>query len=162
MDQTFRIVRKGYDKSQVDEYIVNLCKSYEKSMASQKERIENLKAEVLQKEKLLQEYIDKKDSITKSITLAVEKAKQIEYAAKVRYALESERLAMFSDKWTRYCESIVTAVDKSLLTTAKEYMEKAGRDIAQGLSDDLNMGTYLGEAAEIYESERGRLARIAR
>ena len=98
MEYTFRTARKGYDKSDVDEYIVNLCKSYEKSLAAQKERIENLKAEVASKERLISEFNDKKDSITRSITMAVEKSKQIEYASKVRYALEGERLKIFSDK----------------------------------------------------------------
>lgn len=54
------------------------------------------------------EYISRKESITNSITQAVEKAKQIE-------------------EW---------------------------------LSADLNIGAYLGEAAEIYETEKSRLAAI--
>ena len=69
-----------------------------------------MKAELAAKEKLLQEYgvYPRKESITNSITQAVEKAKQIE----------------------------------------------------EGLSADLNIGAYLGEAAEIYETEKSRLAAI--
>lgn len=160
MDKNFTIKRKGYDVKQVDEYILTLTKNYERSLAVQRDRIETQKAEIAAKEKLLQEYNARKDSITNSITQAVEKAKQIGYAAKVRYALEGERLAMFSSKWVRYCESMTNAVDKNLLQNAKNYVESAKKQIEEGLSADLNLGAYLGEAAEIYETEKGRLAAI--
>lgn len=160
MDSKFDIKRRGYDKAQVDEYILNLTRNYERSLAAQRDRIESMKAEIAAKEKLLQEYISRKESITNSITQAVEKAKQIEYTAKVRYALEGERLAMFSSKWVRYCESMTNAVDKNLLQNAKNYVESAKKQIEEGLSADLNLGAYLGEAAEIYETEKGRLAAI--
>ena len=90
----------------------------------------------------------------------MEKEKQIEYTAKVRYALEGERLAMFSSKWVRYCESMTNAVDKNLLQNAKNYVDSAKKQIEEGLSADLNLGAYLGEAAEIYETEKSRLAAI--
>ena len=160
MEKNFIIRRKGYDVKQVDEYILTLTKNYETSLAAQRDRIESQKAEIAAKEKLLQEYIARKESITNSITQAVEKARQIEYAAKVRYALEGERLAAFSAKWVRYCESMTQAVDKNLLQQAKEYVEKAQKEIEQGLKEDLDLGAYLGEAADIYNSERGRLARL--
>lgn len=160
MDKNFAIKRKGYDVKQVDEYILNLTKNYERSLAAQRDRIETQKAEIAAKEKLLQEYNARKDSITNSITQAVEKAKQIEYAAKVRYALEGERLAVFASKWVRYCESMTDAVDKALLTKAKEYVKNAQKEIEDGLARDLDLGVYLGEAAEIYDAERGRLAKI--
>ncbi len=160
MQDKFETKFKGYDRKQVDEYILNLTKNYERSLAVQRDRIESLKAEIAAKEKLLQEYISRKESITNSITQAVEKAKQIEYTAKVRYALEGERLAIFSSKWVRYCESMTNAVDKTLLQNAKDFVTTARRKIEEGLSADLNLGTYLGEAAEIYETEQGRLAAI--
>ena len=160
MQEKFDIKFKGYDRAQVDEYILNLTKNYERSLAAQRDRIESMKAEIAAKEKLLQEYISRKESITNSITQAVEKAKQIEYTAKVRYALEGERLAMFSSKWVRYCESMTNAVDKALLQKGKEYVEAAKKQMEQGLSTDLDLGVYLGEAAEIYETEKGRLAAI--
>lgn len=160
MEKNFIIRRKGYDVKQVDEYILTLTKNYETSLAAQRDRIESQKAEIAAKEKLLQEYIARKESITNSITQAVEKARQIEYAAKVRYALEGERLAAFSAKWVRYCESMTQAVDKNLLQQAKEYVEKAQKEIEHGLKEDLDLGAYLGEAADIYDSERGRLARL--
>ncbi len=160
MEKNFIVRRKGYDVKQVDEYILTLTKNYETSLAAQRDRIESQKAEIAAKEKLLQEYIARKESITNSITQAVEKARQIEYAAKVRYALEGERLAAFSAKWVRYCESMTQAVDKNLLQQAKEYVEKAQKEIEHGLKEDLDLGAYLGEAADIYDSERGRLARL--
>ena len=160
MQDKFETKFKGYDRKQVDEYILNLTKNYERSLAVQRDRIESLKAEIAAKEKLLQEYISRKESITNSITQAVEKAKQIEYTAKVRYALEGERLAIFSSKWVRYCESMTNAVDKTLLQNAKDFVTTASRKIEEGLSADLNLGADLGEAAEIYETEQGRLAAI--
>ena len=54
MDKNFAIKRKGYDVKQVDEYILNLTKNYERSLAAQRDRIETQKAEIAAKEKLLQ------------------------------------------------------------------------------------------------------------
>ena len=160
MDSKFDIKRRGYDKAQVDEYILNLTRNYERSLAAQRDRIESMKAEIAAKEKLLQEYISRKESITNSITQAVEKAKQIEYTAKVRYALEGERLAMFSSKWVRYCESMTNAVDNNLLQNAKNYVASAKKQIEEVLSADLTLGAYFGEDAEIYNTAQSRLAAI--
>ena len=157
MEYTFRTARKGYDKSDVDEYIVNLCKSYEKSLAAQKERIENLKAEVASKERLISEFNDKKDSITRSITMAVEKSKQIEYASKVRYALEGERLNIFSDKWMRYCESVASKVDKDIAISTSNFIKKTEEELKEGLVKDLNVGSFLSEVSSVYNRERDRL-----
>ena len=110
-------------------------------------------------EAILEATKQKSSEVVEKIDV-VEKARQIEYAAKVRYALEGERLAAFSAKWVRYCESMTQAVDKNLLQQAKEYVEKAQKEIEQGLKEDLDLGAYLGEAAEIYDSERGRLAKL--
>ena len=71
MQEKFDIKFKGYDRAQVDEYILNLTKNYERSLAAQRDRIESMKAEIAAKEKLLQEYISRKESITNSITQAV-------------------------------------------------------------------------------------------
>ena len=89
--------------------------------------------------------------------MAVEKSKQIEYASKVRYALEGERLKIFSDKWMRYCESVASKVDKDIAISTSNFIKKTEEELKEGLVKDLNVGSFLSEVSSVYNRERDRL-----
>ena len=88
--------------------------------------------------------------------------------SRVTYAVPSrkrrkrtlERAKGFYGNSSKNIRTVYDAVDKALLTKAKEYVKNAQKEIEEGHSRDLDLGVYLGEAAEIYDAERGRLAKI--
>ena len=64
----FDIEKKGYKKSEVDEYIFALKNEYESRLSDQKNRIFQLKSELVDKEKQLSSYKEKTDLIATAIT----------------------------------------------------------------------------------------------
>ena len=107
---TFRTKLNGYDKKQVDDYILGLSSQFEKSNAQLRERIKLLENENDTLYRDLCNYRRKEENISTALMNAIDKAKEIDYASKVRFALEGERLKDFSRKWTSYCRNQVNKV----------------------------------------------------
>ena len=70
----FKIVRKGYDTKETNEYILNMQKQYEDELEKQKTLIGMLKEKLLSLSSIIKEYESKEEAISKSIVKAVEKA----------------------------------------------------------------------------------------
>ena len=88
----FEIVKNGYDKSQVDRYIVELVEDNEKKVREQKLRISDLKRELELTKAELKTYKDKNSDISDALVVAVETAKQIENSSNNIYQLEIKRV----------------------------------------------------------------------
>ena len=95
----FSIVRKGYDKAQVQEYIKMQADKYESTILALRDRIEGLTRENKDMRAKVDELKKEQDNINVALTQAIDKAKNIEYSSKVKFALEGERLKIFSSKW---------------------------------------------------------------
>lgn len=101
----FKIVRHGYDKESVDAFIANSERINRDSSSDKNMRIEELKAQVEELKSELAQYKEREGSVTDALTAAIERAKELDNAAKIRYALEGERIRLFRDKWERYCDA---------------------------------------------------------
>lgn len=95
----FDIEKKGYKKSEVDEYVFALKNEYESKLAEQKNRIFQLKSELTEREKQLAALKAKTDLISSAILNAVQKADEIEKLAETRYREEMKQLKSFHEKW---------------------------------------------------------------
>lgn len=95
----FDIEKKGYKKSEVDEYVFALKNEYESKLAEQKNRIFQLRNELTEREKQLAAFKSKTDLISTAILNAVQKADEIEKLAAARYRDEMQQLRAFHDKW---------------------------------------------------------------
>lgn len=95
----FDIEKKGYKKSEVDEYVFALKNEYESKLAEQKNRIFQLKSELTEREKQLAAFKAKTDLISSAILNAVQKADEIEKLAETRYREEMKQLKSFHEKW---------------------------------------------------------------
>lgn len=91
--------KKGYDVTQVDNYIKTLTLKYEEKLAEQKDRVFTLRNEVNVLKERLEGYQDKDRQISKALIFAVEKADQIENSAKKLYDLEIKRINLLYEKW---------------------------------------------------------------
>lgn len=139
--ENFSIEKKGYNKEQVTNYIRKISSQFENANLEQRERIESLKRENKDLTLQLSEYQAKKDSINSALTQAIEKAKNIEYASKIRYALEGERIAIFEKKWTSYCKNAVQKVAPQVIAELNDFLSNIRRELKSMLSENLNLNS---------------------
>ena len=95
----FDINKKGYDTTQVDNFINKLSLKYEEKLSEQKDRVFSLKNELSVMEERLETYKDKDKQISQALIYAVEKAEQIENNASKLYDLEIKRMRLLYKQW---------------------------------------------------------------
>ncbi len=153
----FNVKFKGYDRKQVDEYIVGLNSQFEKSNAELRERVKRLESENDGLYRELCDYRRREDSISTALTNAIDKAKEIDYASKVRFALEGERLNDFSRKWTTYCSNQANKVAPAHAQATKAFIAEMRKALQSLVGEQLNLGSYVNEATVEHENEEERL-----
>lgn len=156
---TFRTKLNGYDKKQVDDYILGLSSQFEKSNAQLRERIKLLENENDTLYRDLCNYRRKEESISTALMNAIDKAKEIDYASKVRFALEGERLKDFSRKWTSYCRNQVNKVAPKQAAATNAFLGEMKKSLEEVMGQQLNLGAYVNEATIEHENEKTRLER---
>ena len=154
---TFRTKLNGYDKKQVDDYILGLSSQFEKSNAQLRERIKLLENENDTLYRDLCNYRRKEESISTALMNAIDKAKEIDYASKVRFALEGERLNDFSRKWTAYCKNQVNKVSPRHAQATQAFIAEMKNSLKTLMGEQLNLGSYVNEATIEHENEEERL-----
>ncbi len=103
----FETEKKGYKRTEVDEYVFALKNEYESKLSEQKNRIFQLKSELVEKEKQLESHKAKTELISDAIVKAVEKADEIEKLAAARYREEMARLKAFHEKWQAHYNKLL-------------------------------------------------------
>jgi cell division septum initiation protein DivIVA len=153
-------IKKGfYDKTKTDAFIASLRADYEASLAAQKERIfsqveelEKLKAELVH-------YKKREDYIGRAIVSALQKADQIETAARQKYETELHKLQSFYAKFSDYFAHVKTfyPLDKEL-TKVNRFVGQMD-DVLEQKSAALRTDAAAPEAQTLraYEQERKRL-----
>lgn len=155
----FTIARKGYDKYQVQAYIKELMDKYESTILGLRDRIESLKKENFELMNKLEGLKKEQDNINLALTQAIDKAKNIEYSSKVKFALEGERLKVFSTKWQTYCRTHTEIVDKSQSQEVVARLKEFEDELVNMMNDELNISDYVNEADQDYFAENKRLNR---
>ena len=117
----FDIEKKGYKRTQVDEYVFALKNEYESKLAEQKNRIFALKNELVEKEKKVADLESKRDLISTAIINAVAKAEEIEKLSVARYREEMSQLRAFHEKWQAHYNKLLDKYpsDKELRAVSK-------------------------------------------
>ena len=151
----FDIEKKGYKKSEVDEYIFALKNEYESRLSDQKNRIFQLKSELVDKEKQLSSYKEKTDLIATAILNAVAKADEIEKLSAARYREEMNSLRVFHDKWQAHYNKLL---DKYPDDEGLRAVEKFNSD----MNDIFSGGTSaIKEIEKQFEPEKARLESVS-
>lgn len=102
----FSISKKGYDKSEVEQFIENERLEAEKTHMQQKIRIDELKEECVRLSQEIRQYENDKNQISMSLMQASKNAENMENDVKRRYKSELDRLRLFREKWTRCYDQI--------------------------------------------------------
>lgn len=95
----FNYDKRGYNTSEVDNYINNLCLKYEEKLSEQKDRVFSLKNELDIINGRLQDFVEKDKQISQALMYAVEKADEVEEGAKKIYELEIKRVRLLYKRW---------------------------------------------------------------
>ena len=75
----FRIVRKGYDTKETDDYILKITKEYEEELSKQKALILTLKDKLIALSDKVKEMESQKRMVASALVKAVEKAEESDY-----------------------------------------------------------------------------------
>lgn len=102
----FELVRKGYDRIEVDSFLDKQKESYEKVLDEQKQLLDDLKSDNSRLSQEVKALTDRENEIKKVLVAATEKANDMSIDLKLQYALEIERLKIFQAKWTNAYEEI--------------------------------------------------------
>ncbi len=124
-------------------------------MREQAKRIAELKREVNDLSVALEQYRSRETQTMQVITLAKQKADELAQEAKIKYALECQRLRVYRDKWMRYIK------DRNAAGKLAQDIEKTNEVLkeCQALLEDM-LYTDLGincNVADSYICERERI-----
>lgn len=121
----FRIVRKGYDTKETDDYILKLTKEHEDELAKQKALILTLKDKLISLSDKVKEMESQKRMVSSALVKAVEKAEETEKIAKQKLDNEIAQLKTFHIRWTSYYKKLIEKypLDEEL-KNAEEFTKK--------------------------------------
>lgn len=149
----FETEKKGYKRTEVDEYVFALKNEYESKLSEQKNRIFQLKSELVEKEKQLESHRAKVELISDAIVKAVEKADEIEKLAAARYREEMARLKAFHEKWQAHYNKLLEKYPDDEGLKAVEKFNAAMDGILSGGSEAVK------EIERQFDEESARLNR---
>jgi hypothetical protein len=147
--------KKPLPPKEYEEYIKKIVFSYENKLSDQKDRIFTLVEENKKIKQQLEGLLEKDAQISKTLTVAVQKAKEIEDAAKAKYNMEIERLKLFHSKWVSYYENIKYKLPANKETAqVEEFLKKMDEILGFKGNQKENY------ASEQYNQELRRLNKI--
>ena len=126
----FDVLKKGYDKDQVNEYIQNITNENNEIITNLKSEIDELKKQNEELSKVVNSYENKKDEIFVAFVEAQETAAKLKARAEKRFEDEMERLQLFRQKWTTYAKQVV----KNLVEEQAQKFEQASQKFEEILA----------------------------
>ncbi|MDR2090850.1 MAG: DivIVA domain-containing protein [Clostridiales bacterium] len=158
----FSVVKKGYDAAEVDEYIAKNNAYLEDKLKEQRLRINELKGQNIRLASQIRDMRRREDDVKNALIAANEKSKEIMSAAKLKYALEGQRLRLLQAKWTNYFESGAECGSGDY-KLGEAYYIKVETEIREILRHDFGIATEKSapsvndEIMSQYKSETKRL-----
>lgn len=157
----FKLSLTGYNKKEVDEYIIKIQSLNYESLALANQNVSILEDEIKQLKKEIKVKDSREEEVTEAIISATNRAKELENAWKQRYALEVERIRLFRNKWESFIEEKklkLPAKDRCDKVTGQLYAEE--RELIKMMKENFNLSTeanYKNPVNEQYLDESKRL-----
>ncbi|MBO5223897.1 MAG: DivIVA domain-containing protein [Clostridia bacterium] len=150
----FRIVRKGYDTKETDDYILKITKEYEEELSKQKALILSLKDKLIELNDKVKEMDSKKQLVSAALIRAVEKAEETEKIAKQKLDAEISALKTFHVRWTSYYKKLIQKYPlDNELKKADEFTKKINETFLSPDEKDM-------EALEEFRRDHARVMGI--
>lgn len=96
------LLKKKYNAAEVKAMLSENCAEFENRLAEQRARITDLVEENKKLQASVEIYKNKEENIIRALTDAEDKAREMKRRAETEYALTSESLKRFSEKWREY------------------------------------------------------------
>ena len=126
----FDVVKKGYNKDQVNEYIQTITNENNNIITNLKSEIDELKKQKDELTQIVEGYEKKKNEIFVAFVEAQESSAKLKARAEKRFDAEMERLQLFIQKWTSYAKQVT----KTLTPEQAENFEVASQKFEEILS----------------------------
>lgn len=137
--KNFSISKKGYDKNEVDDYLISLDLENSNLLKDKQARIDELKKENIELSKKLAEYQQKEHNISKALTTATQKAEEIEETAKLKYTLQVNNLNSFYEKWNNFFDELLKKYPKMQEFDTKKVLQNIQDDITKVMKNEFNI-----------------------
>jgi len=159
----FELRRRGYDVSEVENYIIEAQSKNETALIEQKERIAALKRENEELTKEVNALRSREEQIKLTLLKATHTAEQLDDDLKNRYNAELKRLKLFRAKWTSAYEEIKERYNFSndalnMESVAVQIEIELNKFLRQNFS--LANGGETDEMEEYFKKEVDRLTRL--
>ena len=161
----FNTVKRGYNPKEVDDFLRQEELKRARESQTLIMRIDELKAKILILEQEAKEFKGREKNVNEALIAAIERAKEMDSTAKIRFALEGERIKLFAEKWQNFVKKKTVAA--KLKNEVQDYLLKVQAEIADAMDSSLKIMKSAGtaeakpqNAAERqYFSEKARLAK---
>ena len=153
----FSIERKGYSKSEVDEFIAKLLRLTEEKLSEQRARIDELRELNANLVAQVRSVKHKETAIGYALEQANAKAEELESAAKVRYALEMQRLKSFQRRWAEQYNIIRLKYPEDSGLREYEGVVFGMENELKSIMKELNIPYDQGEEYMQFYAERKKL-----
>ena len=140
----FSIEKKGYNTTEVDDYLLSLELENSNALRDKQARIDSLRQENFELCKKLDEYKQKERSISSALTSATDKANEIIDVSKQKYNIELNNLNKFYDKWNNFFKELTLRYPKMKDFDTSEVLDNIKSDIKKLMNNN-----YLIEAYEV-------------
>lgn len=140
----FSIEKKGYNTTEVDDYLMSLELENSNALRDKQARIDSLRQENFELCKKLDEYKQKEKSISSALTSATDKANEIIDVSKQKYNIELNNLNKFYDKWDNFFKELIIRYPKMKDFDTSEVLDNIKSDIKKLMNNN-----YLIEAYEV-------------
>ena len=159
----FALRRRGYDVSEVENYIIETQSKNETALIEQKERIAALKRENEDLTKEVNALKSREEQIKLTLLKATHTAEQLDDDLKNRYEAELKRLRLFRAKWTSAYEEIKERYNFSkdalnMESVAVQIEIELNKFLRQNFS--LARGKETDEMEEYFKKEVDRLTKL--
>ena len=155
--------RRGYDVSEVENYIIEMQSKNDTALIEQKERIAALKQENESLTKEVAALRAQENQIKLTLMSATHTAEKLDEDLKMRYSAELKRLQLFRAKWTNAYEEIKERYNFSkdalnMESVAVQTELELAKFLRQNFS--LSNGRETDEMEEYFKREVDRLTNL--
>ncbi len=165
----------GYNKRQVEQYLVDMRKDYEEELSKKKKRMlelveENrkMKSQIEEMQAKLTEFADREAYISKALVRAEQKAQAIIEEGRQKASQEMVRIELEKNKWMERCKEVrrqLLDFERTVCTLMENFYSEINYLTSKEISENMFVDDVTDDkdtfCAEKEEQEESAVAKIS-